>query len=386
MISYNTESGTKYMEKLCKKLKSKGYKVWVYIDQMYDNIYDGMARGVAGAYILIALISEAYKESTNCMLELKQAQKLNKVIIPVKIENYTPPEDSSMSFILNDLVYYKVYGKFDETAKLIDAVEKQLGICKSVALKSKKENDVSTGVSQIGGEKPEQRDMSVISKDPIILTKITEGLEKVKGDWKLLAAKFNVNPDQVSQMENCKSPSRRFFENLAAKRSNTRLGDLKGIAEKGIVHLMDTNALQNVKKAISNRGAGFTLESTLGDIKDNEKDWLYFQENVADELCPNDARLPSWENAARYYGYDSSAIESYKSECDSAERPTAMLFRELSFKEDVPKIDTLRNHLELLGRSDIIEVIDEWSKTQGNSSLQCSSCSSEKDLEESQEE
>ena len=131
MISYNTESGKKYMEKLRKKLKSKGYKVWVYTEQMYDTIYDGMARGVAGTYIVIALISEAYKESTNCMLELKQAQKLNKVIIPVKIENYIPPDDSSMSFILNDLVYYKVYGKFDETAKLIDAVEKQLGICKS---------------------------------------------------------------------------------------------------------------------------------------------------------------------------------------------------------------------------------------------------------------
>ena len=217
------------------------------------------------------------------------------------------------------------------------------------------------------------------------MTKITEGLEKVKEDWKRLAAKFNVKPDQVSQMEHGKSPSRRFFENLAAKRSNIKLGDLKGIVEKGIIHFKDTAALQQVKNAISNGRANFTLQSTLGDIKDNEKDWLYFQENVADELCPNDARLPSWENAARYYGYNSNAIESYKRECESVEGPTAMLFRELSFKEDVPRIDTLKNHLELLGRSDIIKVIDDWSKAQSSSSLQSSNSSSEKGLEERQE-
>ena len=131
MISYNHKSGADYMKKLHRELEDRGFKVWVDVEQMYGSLYDGMAKGVARAYILIALISKGYKESKSCMEELKQANKLQKVIIPVKVEKYTPPDDSSLSFILNDRIYYKVYEGCDETGKLMDAINKQLEKCKT---------------------------------------------------------------------------------------------------------------------------------------------------------------------------------------------------------------------------------------------------------------
>ena len=131
MISYNQKSGTDCMNKLLQELKDKGYKVWVDFEQMHGKVYDHMAEGIASSLIIVPLLSEAYESSENCQLELKQAQKILKAIIPVKIEDYHPPKNSWLSLILSDRCYYKIFDNVDETDKLIDAIEKELKECKT---------------------------------------------------------------------------------------------------------------------------------------------------------------------------------------------------------------------------------------------------------------
>ena len=131
VISYSQESGTECMKKLHEKLKERGYKVWVDVEQVHGRISDQAAEGVASAFIIVPLVSEAYAASPYCELELKQAEKAGKAIVPVKIERYHPPESSWLSLILSDRYHYKMYGDFDETDSLIVAIKEELKKCKA---------------------------------------------------------------------------------------------------------------------------------------------------------------------------------------------------------------------------------------------------------------
>ena len=102
---YNQASGKDCRQKYLKEFKERSYKVWVDVEQMHCGIYDQMAEGVASAFSTVPLVSEAYTASPNCELELKQAQKIGKAKVPVKIESHHPPETSWLSLIFSDHCY-----------------------------------------------------------------------------------------------------------------------------------------------------------------------------------------------------------------------------------------------------------------------------------------
>ena len=90
MISYNH----KYKEqclKINEELKKRGYQTWIDLNSTITDLHDAMATAIESASIVLMCYSHEYKTSNNCRIEAQYAFKLNKTIVPVKMQsNYTP--------------------------------------------------------------------------------------------------------------------------------------------------------------------------------------------------------------------------------------------------------------------------------------------------------
>ena len=124
MISYEQESGGEYKEKLIKELRYNDIKVLTDTEQMHGYLYQRMAEAVASSKVMVVLLSAGYVQSDSCNLELQHAHKYKTEILYVKVEKYNPPLSSAVSFLLKDSIWYKAYGRFDDTPKVIAAVKK----------------------------------------------------------------------------------------------------------------------------------------------------------------------------------------------------------------------------------------------------------------------
>ena len=124
MISYEHSTGKEYKDKLVPILKEAGFKVWVDNEQMHGDTYECMADGVCFSRVMILLLSKKYAESENCKKEYEHTCKTKTNIIPVYLDQYRPPLDSALGIILGARFYYKVYGEFDDTDDIINAVRK----------------------------------------------------------------------------------------------------------------------------------------------------------------------------------------------------------------------------------------------------------------------
>ena len=67
MISYQW-SNQKTLIKISDVLKSKGYKVWLDIDNMSGSTLEAMAEAVEKASVVLICMSQKYKNSPNCRL------------------------------------------------------------------------------------------------------------------------------------------------------------------------------------------------------------------------------------------------------------------------------------------------------------------------------
>jgi hypothetical protein len=87
MLSYqwNHKKRVVAVEKLLRETHS--IPTWIDIDNMGANVYDSMAEGVQGAAAIVCFMTDEYKESRNCQLELKFAQQAGVPIIPVKFSS-----------------------------------------------------------------------------------------------------------------------------------------------------------------------------------------------------------------------------------------------------------------------------------------------------------
>ena len=119
MISYEWKSGENYADLLKKYLERAGYTVWMDKEQMLGDILTGMAKGVSYSDIIILLISKGYSESHNCSLEYRHAHTMKKFIIPAKVENYYPPDDSALGILISGKFYYKLFDDFEAKAEKI---------------------------------------------------------------------------------------------------------------------------------------------------------------------------------------------------------------------------------------------------------------------------
>nr|MCU0514765.1 toll/interleukin-1 receptor domain-containing protein [Anaerolineae bacterium] len=82
-----------FVKQLDAALKNTGREVWVDWEDIppgVEGFADEIQRGIEGADAFMAVLSPSYLESEYCLMELREALKLKKKIIPVVYQKFDP--------------------------------------------------------------------------------------------------------------------------------------------------------------------------------------------------------------------------------------------------------------------------------------------------------
>ena len=204
-----------------------------------------------------------------------------------------------------------------------------------------------------------QLDASHILNDRALLLKMANMLEPSNA-LEQLAMSFNFTAGEITQIMHGSKPTQYFFTNLASREGSIKLSDLKNLIEGDELQTKKITIFPRIITDINNERVRFTLESTLAEIASDGEHWLYFLENVANELPSNGFGINSWEDVAGYYKYTQIEINNFRMRHSDTQRPTEVFFEILSHKEHVPTISTVKENLKQRQRYDVIRVIDAW--------------------------
>ncbi|KAJ3127338.1 hypothetical protein HK100_009808 [Physocladia obscura] len=123
-------------------LKARNLKVWFDLVNMRGDITDSMAGGIDASLVFVPILSLAYQESENCMLEIRYAKDRKKKIVPVRLltKNEEDAAAGTAFAITAGLIYAdfadKQYGSA-EWNKEIDLLEREIIEKRSLALAHK---------------------------------------------------------------------------------------------------------------------------------------------------------------------------------------------------------------------------------------------------------
>src|SRR5215510_721801 len=128
-ISYR-RADVEFTKQFCKSLKDTGRELWVDWEDIQPGVEgftDEIQRGIEGADAFICILSPSYLESEYCLMELKQALKLKKRVIPVVLKKFEPaPPPEGIGHI--NWVYFTPHAGQENTfeqamPKVIEALE-----------------------------------------------------------------------------------------------------------------------------------------------------------------------------------------------------------------------------------------------------------------------
>jgi hypothetical protein len=110
------------------KLKAKGYRTWIDLEQMKGSTMDSMAAGVDGAAVVLFGVSLAYKESANCRLEANYAHESGVDMIPLMVEECYRPK-GWLGLMLGTRLWYALYGLADDEMfnARVEQIAKEIG-------------------------------------------------------------------------------------------------------------------------------------------------------------------------------------------------------------------------------------------------------------------
>ncbi|XP_033729960.1 uncharacterized protein LOC117319237, partial [Pecten maximus] len=119
MISYSREQRQLLLD-IRAELEENNFAVWMDVDQMRGDVYERMAEAVENAAIVLLAMSRSYKMSEYCRREAAYAGKLNKSIIPLKVEK-DYDADGWLGIMTAGMFFYDFGGKSfkDIMAKLL---------------------------------------------------------------------------------------------------------------------------------------------------------------------------------------------------------------------------------------------------------------------------
>lgn len=90
MISYQWDT-QQAMLRVKQELETRGFSVWMDVEQMEGSILETMARAVEKSSVLVVAMSRKYQNSPNCRSEAEYAYQRRKRIIPLMMESgYNP--------------------------------------------------------------------------------------------------------------------------------------------------------------------------------------------------------------------------------------------------------------------------------------------------------
>jgi len=129
MISYNWASQTLVVQ-LVQKLKNRGFKIWIDLEQMTGSTLEAMAQAIEQSDVILVGMSEKYRLSANCRIEGEYSYTLKKPIIPLMMEdNYKPT--GWLGALLGSKLWFKFANETDlqtNLDQLIHEVDRSLGI------------------------------------------------------------------------------------------------------------------------------------------------------------------------------------------------------------------------------------------------------------------
>ena len=104
MISYNTGSRDMCL-KIKKQLEQLGFKIWIDVNEIHGSSLDSMANAVENASCVLMCVTEKYRQSLNCQAEAQYAFRLNKVIIPLIMQQGYHSVSGWLGFIIGDKIF-----------------------------------------------------------------------------------------------------------------------------------------------------------------------------------------------------------------------------------------------------------------------------------------
>lgn len=168
----------------------------------------------------------------------------------------------------------------------------------------------------------------------------------------------------------CATQCLAFFENLSKNKPHLSLSNLKDTIENNSSNLKpNTEIFMKIERDIANGIVPFKLDTTLGELSNEPKNWLYILEEVACKLVPDDGtQLTRWENIASAYSYSSTEIASFQQN-NNEETPTRKLLLLLCTKYPSLPVRLFVEKLRQIGREDVAIMVERWSEGTMDSEL-----------------
>jgi hypothetical protein len=108
MVSYNWGHQTVIL-RVVAGLQTRGYDVWVDVEQMKGSTVDTMALAVENAAVMVMGVSRAYKESTNCRLEAQYGMQREVEAVPLLMEEGYQA-DGWLGMMMGTKLWFGLYG------------------------------------------------------------------------------------------------------------------------------------------------------------------------------------------------------------------------------------------------------------------------------------
>eukprot|EP01048_Picozoa_sp_COSAG05_P002804 COSAG05_NODE_122_length_17611_cov_47.044655_2_plen_321_part_00 len=118
------------VKRIVNELQVRGYIIWFDLHNMKGSTVDSMSEAVENSAVMLSCISRAYKESSNCRLEMQYGHQQEVDLIPMMMEDGYKPT-GWLGLLIGTRLYFNFHPAAIETdaafLQQIDAVVRELG-------------------------------------------------------------------------------------------------------------------------------------------------------------------------------------------------------------------------------------------------------------------
>ena len=180
------------------------------------------------------------------------------------------------------------------------------------------------------------------------------------GNIKDLSLTFPLSFKERSNILNSTRPCRGFFRHLFKWRADLELSDLQFIVERSC-KLPNKTIFKKINEDEIKGLLSFSFSSKLGELAKSPISMLYIEENIADNLAPEEGNLlPNWKDIGSCHGYKNSELEAICKKHQSTESRAQRLLSLLCKKEPLPSLSRFIQNCRDIKRNDIARVLEGW--------------------------
>ena len=161
---------------------------------------------------------------------------------------------------------------------------------------------------------------------------------------------------------NSKLASRIFFKDLCRTKEELSFRDLKNDVEKcKIPNKKIFKKIEEDMEDEQNDLVTFSLDSKLYTLTEDPKIMQYIEDNIADNLIPEEGTLlPSWKDVGGNHGYRSPQFNIFCKNCPSTDTETERLLSLLCARKKLLPISIFIEKLKHMNRNDVVIMMKKW--------------------------